>query len=115
MHTPAFYFNPGASGVEVFKFQLTQFTTIQGIGKICPKFLHIETIGTPPNLIISGLRAEAGLGSFGMFDFTPVGLSITLLGVVFIGLVGWRLVPGRAQTDLEGFDTGTYLTEALVP
>ena len=72
-------------------------------------------IGTPPNLIISGLRAEAGLGSFGMFDFTPVGLSITLLGVVFIGLVGWRLVPGRAQTDLEGFDTGTYLTEALVP
>jgi len=72
-------------------------------------------IGTPPNLIISGLRAEAGLGSFGMFDFTPVGFSITALGVVFIGLVGWRLVPGRAQTDVEGFDTGTYLTEALVP
>ncbi len=72
-------------------------------------------IGTPPNLIISGLRAEAGLGSFGMFDFTPVGFAITALGVVFIGLVGWRLVPGRTQTDVEGFDTGTYLTEALVP
>jgi di/tricarboxylate transporter len=71
-------------------------------------------IGTPPNLIISGLRAEAGLGSFGMFDFTPVGFSITALGVIFIGLVGWRLVPGRTQTDVEGFDTGTYLTEALV-
>jgi di/tricarboxylate transporter len=72
-------------------------------------------IGTPPNLIISGLRAEAGFGSFGMFDFTPVGFSMTALGVVFIGLVGWRLVPGRTQTDVEGFDTGTYLTEALVP
>jgi di/tricarboxylate transporter len=72
-------------------------------------------IGTPPNLIVSGLRAEAGFGSFGMFDFTPVGFSITALGVVFIGLVGWRLVPGRTQTDVEGFDTGTYLTEALVP
>jgi di/tricarboxylate transporter len=72
-------------------------------------------IGTPPNLIISGLRAEAGFGSFGMFDFTPVGFSMTALGVLFIGLVGWRLVPGRTQTDVEGFDTGTYLTEALVP
>jgi len=72
-------------------------------------------IGTPPNLIVSGLRAEAGFGSFGMFDFTPVGFSMTALGVVFIGLVGWRLVPGRTQTDVEGFDTGIYLTEALVP
>ena len=72
-------------------------------------------IGTPPNLIVSGLRAEAGLGSFGMFDFTPVGLAITLLGIAFIGLVGWRLVPARSQAGGEGFDTGTYLTEALVP
>ncbi|MFP5381493.1 MAG: SLC13 family permease [Gammaproteobacteria bacterium] len=71
-------------------------------------------IGTPPNLIVSGLRAEAGLGSFGMFDFTPVGLAITVLGIAFIGLIGWRLVPARRQTDTEGFDTGTYLTEALV-
>ena len=71
-------------------------------------------IGTPPNLIVSGLRAEAGLGSFGMFDFTPVGLAITVLGIAFIGLIGWRLVPARSQTDAEGFDTGTYLTEALV-
>jgi di/tricarboxylate transporter len=71
-------------------------------------------IGTPPNLIVSGLRAEAGLGSFDMFDFTPVGLSITMLGIVFIGLVGWRLVPARKQADAEGFDTGAYLTEALV-
>ena len=72
-------------------------------------------IGTPPNLIVSGLRDEAGLGSFGMFDFTPVGLALTALGVVFIGLVGWRLVPARTQAGAEGFDTGTYLTEALVP
>ena len=71
-------------------------------------------IGTPPNLIVSGLRDEAGLGSFGMFDFTPVGLALTILGVIFIGLAGWRLVPARRQTDTEGFDTGTYLTEALV-
>ena len=32
-------------------------------------------IGTPPNLIVAGFRAQQELGSFGMFDFTPVGLS----------------------------------------
>jgi len=72
-------------------------------------------IGTPPNLIVSGLRAEAGYGGFGMFDFTPVGLAITMLGVLFIGLAGWRLVPSRQQAGSGGFDTGTYLTEVRVP
>lgn len=71
-------------------------------------------IGTPPNLMVAGFRANAGAGSYGMFDFTPVGLVVALVGVAFIGLVGWRLVPARGQTGAASFDTGTYLTEALV-
>ncbi len=71
-------------------------------------------IGTPPNLIVSGFRAERGLGGFSMFDFTPVGLAVALAGVVFVALVGWRLVPVRKQSGLEGFETGAYLTEARV-
>lgn len=68
-------------------------------------------IGTPPNLIVSGFRYAQGPGHFGMFDFTPVGLSVATLGVIFIGLVGWRLVPGRRQPDAGSFETGSYLTE----
>ncbi|GAB2888422.1 SLC13 family permease [Microbulbifer echini] len=71
-------------------------------------------IGTPPNLVVSGFRDSAGAGSYGMFDFTPVGLVVTLVGLLFIGLLGWRLVPGRGQAGVASFDTGTYLTEALV-
>ena len=71
-------------------------------------------IGTPPNLIVSGFRASAGTGSFGMFDFTPVGLAVALVGVLFVALIGWRLVPARTQAGAATFDTGTYLTEALV-
>jgi di/tricarboxylate transporter len=71
-------------------------------------------IGTPPNLIVAGFRAQAGLGSFGMFDFTPVGLAVALAGVAFVALVGWRLVPQRKQVGFEGFETGAYLTEARV-
>jgi di/tricarboxylate transporter len=71
-------------------------------------------IGTPPNLIVSGFRAEAGTGSFAMFDFTPVGLAVAAAGVLFVAIVGWRLVPAREHRGAAGFDTGTYLTEARV-
>lgn len=71
-------------------------------------------IGTPPNLIVSGFRAEQGLEGFAMFDFSPVGVVVALVGVVFIALLGWRLVPRREQANTESFDTGTYLTEVRV-
>jgi di/tricarboxylate transporter len=71
-------------------------------------------IGTPPNLIVSGFRETTGAGTFAMFDFTPVGLAVAALGVGFIALVGWRLVPARERTGIEGFDTGAYITEARV-
>ncbi|WP_295803870.1 SLC13 family permease [uncultured Microbulbifer sp.] len=71
-------------------------------------------IGTPPNLIVSGFRASAGVGSYGMFDFTPVGLAVAVVGVLFVALLGWRLVPARTQAGAASFDTGSYITEALV-
>jgi di/tricarboxylate transporter len=71
-------------------------------------------IGTPPNLIVSAFRAEAGTGSFAMFDFSPVGLAVAIVGVAFVALFGWRLVPARKPDGLEGFETGAYLTEARV-
>lgn len=71
-------------------------------------------IGTPPNLIVSGFRQESIGSGFEMFDFTPVGLAVALLCVLFIALPGWRLVPARKQPGTEGFDTGAYLTEVRV-
>lgn len=72
-------------------------------------------VGTPPNLIVSGFRADAGLGGFSMFDFTPVGSALAVAGVLFVGLLGWRLVPARKQAESTSFDTGKYLTEVRVP
>ena len=73
-------------------------------------------IGTPPNLIIAGFRdSREGLNGFAMFDFLPVGGPMTLAGVLFIVLVGWRLVPSRKQAGIEGFETGSYLTETRIP
>tara|TARA_R110001599_G_scaffold64147_21_gene180396 strand:+ start:4356 stop:6263 length:1908 start_codon:yes stop_codon:yes gene_type:complete len=71
-------------------------------------------IGTPPNLIVAGFRAEAGGSAFRMFDFTPVGLAVALCGLAFVVLLGWRLVPARKQEAAGDFDTGAYLTEARI-
>ncbi len=72
-------------------------------------------IGTPPNLIVSGFRAEYGEEAFTMFDFAPVGLAVALVGVGFVMLIGRKLVPVRERKGAEGFETGAYMTEARIP
>lgn len=74
----------------------------------------ITLIGTPPNIIIASYRQG---DSFGLLDFAPAGLAITLAGIVFIGLVGWRFTPRRVDPD-DGeafFNVGDYVTELRVP
>lgn len=75
-------------------------------------------IGTPPNLLIAEVAERLRGERFTMFEFAPVGAAITLAGIVFIVLIGWRLLPrGRedvkSETDL--FEIGHYVTEARLP
>lgn len=71
-------------------------------------------IGTPPNLIVAGFRAQTRGEPFAMFDFSPVGVAVALAGVVFVVLFGRVLVPTRARAGIEGFETGAYLAEARI-
>ncbi len=78
----------------------------------------ITQVGTPPNIIISLLRQQTVAGEpFRMFDFAPVGGGVALAGVLFIILLGWRLVPQRrgqlSREDL--FHINDYITELKVP
>lgn len=73
-------------------------------------------IGTPPNIIISAYRGNITGDNFGMFSFSPVGVAVALVGLMFIVIVGWRLTPKRnsqAATD-DMFDTANYLVELKV-
>lgn len=77
----------------------------------------LTMIGTPPNIIIATYRQQSGAPAFGMFDFLPVGGAITLVGLLFISLIGWRLTPQRKNQDTpeELFEIRAYLTELRVP
>lgn len=50
-------------------------------------------IGTPPNILISESLRDAGLAPFEMFDYTPVGAIVLLVGIAFMALVGRHLLP----------------------
>jgi di/tricarboxylate transporter len=74
-------------------------------------------IGTPPNIIIAMMRAEVSGESFNMFDFSPVGVAIATIGVLFITLLGWRLIPAarlKRSSPEQLFAIDDYLTEVIV-
>jgi di/tricarboxylate transporter len=57
-------------------------------------------IGTPPNLLISESMARAGETPFELFDFTPIGGGVMVVGVLFVALFGRLLLPvKKAERD----------------
>jgi len=52
-------------------------------------------IGTPPNILISDALKNAGLRSFQMFEFMPIGMSVLIAGTAFMALIGRHLLPSR--------------------
>jgi di/tricarboxylate transporter len=57
-------------------------------------------IGTPPNLLISESLVLNGYAPFKLFDFTPIGGAVMVIGVFFVALIGRFLLPKRrAERD----------------
>lgn len=56
---------------------------------------QITMIGTPPNLLISGSLEGAGRVPFALFDFTPIGVTILVLGTLFMALLGRVMLPRK--------------------
>ncbi len=78
----------------------------------------ITLIGTPPNIVIAEYRGDALGESYRMFDFAPVGLAVAAVGVAYVALIGWRLIPlarGRSDAGKELFELGGYVAEVTVP
>ncbi len=78
----------------------------------------ITLIGTPPNIVIAEFRGEALGESYKMFDFAPVGLACAVVGVAYVALIGWRLLPSErksADAGKELFNLADYIAEVRVP
>ena len=50
-------------------------------------------VGTPPNILTAEVLAERGFERFTLFDFTPMGLALIAVGILFMITIGRRLLP----------------------
>ena len=73
-------------------------------------------IGTSTNLAASGLLERLGLEPIALFELAPVGLVVVAVGIVYMVLVGRRLLSGAAPVSLTAeYEIEEYLSEILVP
>lgn len=52
-------------------------------------------IGTPANLVISSIRQDITGTGFGFFSMAPVGGAVTVVGLIYLATLGWRILPLR--------------------
>src|SRR5262249_37426828 len=77
----------------------------------------VTMVGTSPNIIVSQVREQMLGRPFGMYDYAPVGLGVTAVGLVFLAFA-YRVLPKSRPTP-ETMDAAlganAYVTEAVVP
>ncbi len=61
----------------------------------------VTLIGTSTNILGSALAEENGIGAFGIFEFSKIGLAVLGIGVLYLVLFGRRLIPARRPFDEE--------------
>ncbi|MFQ6090163.1 MAG: SLC13 family permease, partial [Candidatus Bipolaricaulia bacterium] len=76
----------------------------------------LTLIGTPPNILVTLIMAEQGYEPFKMFEFAPIGVIVLATGILYMTLIGRRLLPVRRgeQSLMDRFKVRDYLTEVLV-
>jgi di/tricarboxylate transporter len=71
-------------------------------------------VGTSTNILVSGIAEEKGLDPIGMFEMTPVGLVLLAIGIMYMLIIGKKLLPNKKRSDdelTETFDVKEYITE----
>ena len=73
-------------------------------------------IGTPPNIIISEFRNDFAGKDFAFFDFSFAGVPVSILGILFIAIIGWRLIKTRPINSQNNplIELEDYLVEMVI-
>ena len=74
-------------------------------------------IGTSTNILVDGVARKAGLEGFSLFEIWPLGLAVTIVGGIYLGLFSKRLLPDRQSMSalLGDRKKMKYFTEVALP
>lgn len=75
----------------------------------------LTLLGSSVNLLASEVSERLGYGSFGLFDFTAIGLAVWLVGGLTMVLLADRFLPDRGTDADDLTSTSAYMTEVLIP
>lgn len=75
----------------------------------------VTLVATSTNIVVNGLLKRYELAPMGMFELTPVGIPIAVVGILYMLTLGRRLLPDRTTPDdLGQLGNRLYLTELVV-
>lgn len=72
-------------------------------------------IGTSTNVAVSGYIKKAGMPELGMFEITPIGLIIVVVGIAYLMLIGRHMLPEHKEASLTAnYAMREYVSEIIV-
>jgi len=76
-------------------------------------------IGTSTNLAVSSAIERYGMKPYTMFELTPVGVAVAIIGTIYMLTIGRRLLPAQGSTDgdnsfLSQYNIRDYVSEVIV-
>ncbi len=76
----------------------------------------VTLVATSTNIVVSGLMTQYGLSPLGMFELSPVGIPIVIIGIVYMFFIGSKMVPDRTPPSepVKEMVKQIFMTEALV-
>jgi di/tricarboxylate transporter len=92
------FFTPMTIGLAK-KFKIHPSKLLMSLAFAAVLASSLTLVGTSTNIVVSGLMTQHGMAPLGMFELTPVGIPILIVGLLYMFFIGRHLIPIRDEEE----------------